>query len=158
MSLLVNQKQTLKKLDIKIGEILDTHFAFDRFFYETKEKNVQYIANTFDIDIENQSLENSLILCEKPLLKKQKIGTQIGIELVLDKIYKDTRVVKTAPYTFKVKTKTSNTNSQEVSKAVDIILKYKPLRDAFEYIELSVDDMSVRARFEAIAKMRLLIS
>lgn len=155
MSLLKYENSTLQRLDKHLSRLIDKGFSYQKNFYEPNETNIQYIANTFNINIKNENFENAKILLEEALLKKSKAGTTKGLALVLEKLYGEIEVIKTTPFSFKIKAKTGSTDKDMATKARELVLENKPLRDVFEYIELKLEDMYIKSRVSVILKMRL---
>lgn len=142
--MLKDEKKTLQKLD-KYFENKMSSLTIPKFFYQAKGHE-QLIANTFDINIKNETKENAKALLKNPILKKNNIGTQKGLKLALSNIYGDIEIIKTKPFCFKVKTKAQGTSVIDIKRAKELININKPCRDIFEYVEIDMPKLSLKTK------------
>ena len=144
MSVLNNQfSKELNAIDESFGKLLDSVFALTSpYFYTPNAHNTQLIANTFDIDIQDEPLDIALKLTTRPLLKKTKMGTYSGIQEVIYPIFGEVKLQTHAtnphiePFTFRLDIEPTSVNIIDLQRAQRYINQYKPLRDNNEGINI----------------------
>lgn len=164
-SVLNNQfSKELNILDSLFGRLLDTAFKLESpYFYAPNEKNTQLIANTFDIDISNESVNIAKKLIEKPILKKTKLGTYNGIREVVEPIFGHIDIQTHAtnaqiePFTFEIQIEPSNTNIINLKKAQHLINQYKPLRDSYNGIQINFPQAQIPLEIASLGVIRMRI-
>lgn len=162
-SVLNNQfSPELNALDVAFGKLLDSTFALTSlYFYKPNAHNVQLIANTFDIDIQDEVLDIALKLVERPLLKKTKIGTYGGIQEVVYPIFGNVQLQTHAtnpylePFTFRIDIEPNSINIIDLQKAQRYINQYKPLRDNNEGININFPQGNIAMNIASFGSFRI---
>ena len=125
-SVLNNQfSQELNILDSLFGKLLDSIFVLESpHFYTPNAHNIQLIANTFDIDTQDEQDYIATKLTQKPILKKTKLGTYNGIKEVIEPIFGAVDIQTHAsnerlePFTFSIAIEpSSSSNIMDLKKA-----------------------------------------
>lgn len=156
----------LNILDSLFGSLINESFSLkSKYFYNPKEnkENLQLIANTFDIDIKDENEFIAIMLCQKPILKKSKLGTMRGIKEVVYPIFGeikiDTHATKESlePYTFEIQIEPNSTNIIDLKKAIKLIEIYKPLRDKSKGISLNLPQGEIKTEIASASEFSLKI-
>ncbi|WP_334085923.1 phage tail protein [Helicobacter typhlonius] len=142
-------------------DVIDNHFKLpSHYFYnpEQNTSNLQHIANTFDIDIKDESEDSIKIeLCQKPILKKSKLGTYNGIKEAVFGIFGEINIQTHAtkenlePFNFEIQIEPTTTNIIDLKKAQRLIEKYKPLRDSFTSITINFPQAQIPTHIATLA-------
>lgn len=161
MSILNNQFSfELNILDSLFGDLLNKHFSLkSKYFYNPKSSNeyIQAIANTFDIDIKDEDSAIAIILCQKPILKKSKLGTMQGIKEVVYPIFGEVNIHTHAtkehlnPFEFEIQIEPNSTNIIDLKKAMRLIDTYKPLRDNSKGISLNLPSAQIKTEIASVS-------
>lgn len=136
----------IRAIDSLIGEIMDEKLDFtDRFLYEPTTISAHLIARTFDIDINNLTLNQAKQLLKTPMLSKRRLGTKEAIKDGISKIFSEVVIQtnkedkKLKPFEFSIKSKITQNINEETIKAINnIILEVKPLRDNLAGIDFTM--------------------
>ncbi|WP_394908917.1 phage tail protein [uncultured Helicobacter sp.] len=162
-SVLNNQfSKELNALDAAFGKLLDSIFVLESpYFYTPNAHNTQLIANTFDIDIQDEQDHIATKLIEKPILKKTKLGTYNGIKEVIEPIFGAVDIQTHAtnerlePFTFSIAIEPSSSNIMDLKKAQELINQYKPLRDNSAGISINFPQAEIPIEIAAFATLNM---
>lgn len=165
-SVLNNQfSQELNILDSLFGKLLDSIFVLESpHFYTPNASNTQLIANTFDIDIQDEQDYIATKLIEKPILKKTKLGTYNGIKEVIEPIFGEVDIQTHAsnerlePFTFRIAIEPSSSNIMDLKKAQELINQYKPLRDNSAGISINFPQAQIPIEIATLAQLDMHIA
>lgn len=151
-------------LESLFADLLNQHFKLDfMYFYNSKhnQKHLQLIANTFDIDIKDEVDSIAIELCEKPILKKSKLGTYNGIKEAVFGIFGDINIQTHAtkeslePFCFEIQIEPTSTNIIDLKKAQILIDKYKPLRDSSLGITINFPKAQIPTHITTLGRFSL---
>ena len=152
----------LNILDSLFGKLLDSAFVLESpHFYTPNTHNTQLIANTFDIDIQDEQDYIATKLIEKPILKKTKLGTYNGIKEVIEPIFGAVDIQTHAsnerlePFTFSIAIEPNSSNIMDLKKAQELIEQYKPLRDNSAGISINFPQGEIPIEIATLATMTI---
>lgn len=155
----------LNILDSLFGKLLDSCFTLTSpYFYTPNPHNTQLIANTFDIDIQDEQDYIATKLIEKPILKKTKLGTYNGIKEVIEPIFGEVDIQTHAtnerlePFTFSIAIEPNSSNIMDLKKAQELINQYKPLRDNSAGISINFPQAQIPIQVAALAQLDMCIA
>ncbi len=165
MSLISGIYKDIGLLDEVFGELIDSSFTIKhRYFYRPNNTNLQILANTFDINIKDEIDFVAYELCDKPILKKSKLGTYNGIKEAIFPIFGEINIKTHAndntilPFNFTVEAKPNSSNIIDLKKAQKLINIYKPLRDNSLGIIFSFPNGSISQEIAAASYLRIKLS
>ncbi|WP_295700823.1 hypothetical protein [uncultured Helicobacter sp.] len=160
MNLLNDSYKELNILDSLFGDLIDKHFSLkSKYFYNPQSSNeyIQAIANTFDIDIQDENSAIAIILCQKPLLKKSKLGTMQGIKEAVYPIFGEVKIHTHAtkehlnPFEFEIQIEPNSTHIIDLQKAMRLIDIYKPLRDSSKGISINLPSAQIKTETASVS-------
>ncbi|PAF53245.1 hypothetical protein BKH42_06875 [Helicobacter sp. 13S00482-2] len=163
MSLLPSHFKELKIIDEVIGSFLENKLDFkDRFFYKPTPENVNFIANTFDINTTNLDLVKASKLLETPMISKARLGTKEALKEGISKIFGESLIQtakedkKLRPFEFSLKTSIDEGINESTLQALKTIVEeIKPVRDNLAGLDFSMPTLKQNISLQTSILWRL---